>query len=1298
MLEQGRLQVPALASLDLRYLYLVQLSAPLSADKTERLISLIGATSNVASSTPAASVDPRFCATWLVTPRIGTQSSWSSKATSIGHNCGFDQLMRIERVKRYRCVCRSLLQPEALMLLTNLWHDRMTESVLTDPSDIEQLFTSEISQEAVIFPLLEQGGAVLDAANRDLHLSLSDAELQHLEQAFMTLGRNPSDVELMTFAQVNSEHCRHKIFNAAWRGVQNKKAADVSLFAMIKNTWHATNGEGVLSAYSDNAAVLEGACIERLMVDPANQHYAYRRENAPILIKVETHNHPTAISPFAGAATGAGGEMRDESAVGCGSAPKAGLVGYSVSNLQLPDVPQPWHKEYGRPDWIASPLQIMLEAPIGAAAFNNEFGRPNLLGYFRTFEMQLPAGVGGKPETRGYHKPIMLAGGLGSVRPNHIEAADIAPGDLLVVLGGPAMLIGLGGGAASSRAAGSADAEYDFASVQRDNAEMQRRCQGVIDSCCALDADNPVLCIHDVGAGGLSNALPELVQAGGVGGHIHLDAIPVADQGMSPLQIWCNESQERYVLAIRPADAELFADICRRERCPFACVGEAVAEPRMTLVRDAPMQSATDNAPKPCLDLPLATLFDDLPKQQCFYKPASLQPAVFAVANMQCLEEAIERVLSFPAVAAKMFLITIGDRTVGGLVARDQLVGPWQVPVADVAVTLQGYRTYAGEAFAIGERPPVALLDAAAAARLAVAEALTNLAAADVRNVRDVKLSANWMAAVDHPGEAAKLHDAVTAIGMELCPALGMSIPVGKDSLSMQTLWQDDKLGERAVISPVTLNISAFAAVPDVRATLTPELRADADSVLVLLDLAGGKQRLAGSVLTQVYSALDHASGCPDLENPATLSAFFDLMARHRHHILAYHDRSDGGLLTTLAEMSFAGRVGFKLCLPEDSDPVSWLFNEELGAVVQINKNKLQKFYTDAENLNILAYEIGHPDTASEDILICQQKRVLIKATRANWQKTWWSVSHCMQRLRDHPDCADAELATISAELPGLSAKLPFDANEDVAADVIQKAASRPKVLILREQGVNGHVEMAAAFDAAGFAPVDVHMTDLAVGAVQLQDFRGLAICGGFSYGDVLGAGTGWAKAILYNSYLRDEFSAWFSRDDCFTLGVCNGCQMLSELREIIAGAEHWPHFAPNASEQFEARLSLVEVADNPTSMLLAGMEGAVLPVAVAHGEGRAVFAGAADMPESLCILRYVDQQHRVTCDYPFNPNGSYAGIAGLTTPNGLVTAMMPHPERMFRTVQHSWHPAHWQEDGPWLRLFRNARVWIRNS
>jgi phosphoribosylformylglycinamidine synthase len=1006
-------------------------------------------------------------------------------------------------------------------------------------------------------------------------------------------------------------------------------------------------------------------------------------------MKVETHNHPTAISPFAGAATGSGGEIRDEGATGRGSKPKAGLCGFSVSNLRIPGAEQPWETDHGKPGRIVSALDIMIEGPLGAAAFNNEFGRPNINGYFRTFEEMVPGPEG--DEVRGYHKPIMLAGGLGNIRPEHVEKQRIPPGAQLVVLGGPAMLIGLGGGAASSMATGASAEDLDFASVQRGNPEIERRCQEVIDRCWQLGDANPVISIHDVGAGGLSNAMPELVNDAGRGARFELRAVPNDEPGMAPMEIWCNEAQERYVLAIAGEDMERFAALCERERAPFAVIGEATEEQQL-VVGDGHF----DNTP---IDMPMEVLLGKPPKMLREVQHKPFHKPDFDTAGID-LKEAAYRVLRLPTVASKSFLITIGDRSVTGLVARDQFVGPWQVPVADVAVTATSFDGYTGEAMAMGERTPIALVDHAASARMAVGEALTNLAAADITELGRVVLSANWMAPAGHPGEDAGLYEAVKAVGMELCPALGITIPVGKDSMSMKTVWNENGV-DKSVTAPLSLIISAFAPVSDIRATLTPELRSDrGDSDLILIDLGRGRNRLAGSCLAQVYKHVGHHA--PDVDDAGKLKDFFNVIQNLNQQglLLAYHDRSDGGLFATITEMAFAGHTGVSVRLDDlGDDHVAALFNEELGAVIQVrhsDNDAVMQALHDA-GLGQYSHTIGQLNE-NDLVEFSFEHKTLLSESRIELQRAWSETSYRIQALRDNSDCAQQEFdRLLDGDDPGIQPYLTFDQAEDVAAPLIHTGV-RPRVAVLREQGVNGQVEMAAAFDRAGFDSVDVHMSDIISGRVSLHDFQGLVACGGFSYGDVLGAGEGWAKSILFNPRARDEFQAFFERDDSFGLGVCNGCQMMSNLHELIPGTDLWPRFVRNVSEQFEARLSQVEVLPSP-SIFLQGMEGSRLPIVVAHGEGRAEFAesnGAwAALDAGVVGLRYVDNHGHATVDYPANPNGSPLGVTGLTGRDGRFTIMMPHPERVFRAVQYSTRPDEWAEDAPWLRMFRNARLWM---
>ncbi len=1214
----------------------------------------------------------------LVVPRPGTISPWSSKATDIAHNCGLAAVKRIERGVGYRIavtggVALSSADRAALMPLL---HDRMTEAVFGSPDEADVLFAHFAPKPLSTIPLLAQGRSALERANTNLGLALAPDEIDYLDANFRRVGRDPTDVELMMFAQANSEHCRHKIFNADW--IVDGVAQDKSLFAMIRHT-HATSPQGTIVAYADNAAVIEGATARRFYPG-ADGRYAAHEELTQILMKVETHNHPTAIAPFPGAATGSGGEIRDEGSTGSGAKPKAGLTGYSVSHLRLPALPQPWEAPYGKPDRIASALDIMLEGPIGGASFNNEFGRPNILGYFRTFE-QAVAG-----EVRGYHKPIMIAGGVGNIAASHVHKASIPAGALLVQLGGPGMLIGMGGGAASSMATGTNAADLDFDSVQRGNAEMQRRAQEVIDRCWQLGDANPILSIHDVGAGGLSNALPELVHGGGAGAVLDLRAVPSEEPGMAPREIWCNEAQERYVLAIHATNLARFRAICERERCPYAVVGEATATQRLVVT-----DRHFGNTP---VEMSLDVLLGKPPKMTRDVTRVRRAPPPLDLRGVT-VRDAAFRVLQFPAVADKTFLVTIGDRSVGGLIARDPMVGPWQVPVADVAVTLMDFDGYAGEAMAMGERTPLALIDAPASGRMAVAEALTNIAAAGIARLSDVKLSANWMAPAGHPGEDAALYDTVRAVAMELCPALGVSIPVGKDSMSMRTTWSDSGV-PRSVTAPLSLIVSAFAPVRDARRVLTPQLALSGDdTVLVWIDLSAGRQRLGGSALAQAYSQLGDT--CPDVDDPARLAAFFAaIQALHYEGLLlAYHDIADGGLLATLVEMAFASRCGLELALPATDDPLATLFAEELGAVVQVRARELAGLERRLAPAKLMMHVIGRP-TRSGRIRVTHGAVRLLDEARVDLHRAWSATTQALQRLRDNPEAAADEHARIlDTEDPGLSPTLTFDPAEDVAAPFIAVGA-RPAIAILREQGVNGQVEMAAACDRAGFAAYDVHMSDLLAGRRTLADVKGFIACGGFSYGDVLGAGEGWAKSVLFNARARDDFAAFFTRSDTFALGVCNGCQMMSNLHELIPGSGHWPHFVRNRSEQFEARFVLLEVQSSP-SLFFRGMEGSRIPVATAHGEGYAEFrdAGQLAAAQPYVTLRFVDNAGCPTERYPYNVNGSPQGITGLATTDGRFSILMPHPERGFRTVQMSWHPNGWGEDSPWMRMFRNARAWL---
>jgi phosphoribosylformylglycinamidine synthase len=1281
------------------YWHVVAQKRALSADERARLAQLL-------EEVPAGEDRGEL---FLVTPRIGTISPWSSKATDIAFNCDLEPAIeRIERVVAFHVVLRQnrALTATEKKNVAGLLHDRMTESVLKGFDEVNELFRHFTPKPLSTVDVLKGGKTALVDANGSLGLALSDDEVDYLLDIFTKAGRNPTDVELMMFAQANSEHCRHKIFNASW--VIDGEKKDKTLFGMIRET-HQAHPQGTVLAYADNASIVEGATIPRFYPD-ADHGYSYKDELTHILTKVETHNHPTAISPFPGASTGSGGEIRDEGATGKGSKPKAGLCGFSVSNLNLPDAPQPWEKAYGRPSRIASALDIMIEGPIGAAAFNNEFGRPNLTGYFRTYEQDVAGTV------RGYHKPIMIAGGLGNIQAvQSFKELTFPVGTLFVQLGGPGMLIGLGGGAASSMTAGVNAEDLDFASVQRGNPEIQRRAQEVIDRCWQMGAPkvdtqqpgdgNPILSIHDVGAGGVSNALPELAHSGEVGARFELRDVPILEPGMSPAEIWSNESQERYVLAIPPGRIDEFRAICERERCPFAVVGEATGDGHLTVTDrhfnvnpvDMEMEALLGKPPRMTRDV--TTL------------PPSFVP--FEAAGFE-LKDAAYRLMRLPAIADKTFLISIGDRSVGGMTVRDQMVGPWQVPVADVAVTTKGYHGYLGEAFAMGERTPVAVLDAPASGRMAIAESLTNLAAADVCSLEKVKLSANWMAPCGVPGEDARLYATVEGIA-ELCKQIGVSIPVGKDSLSMRTAW-DENGEKKQVVSPLSLIITSFAAVNDVRKTLTPVLDRDCgESDLILIDL--GRNRLGGSCLAQVYSAT--GNDAPDVDEPARLKALFDTVQKLNRDdlIRAYHDRSDGGLFAAAAEMAFASRCGITLDLDgicfdaqaldvdgsekrpdlmagrDFENVVRALFNEEVGALIQVRRDDRSKVTATLREAGLPYHFVGYPNM-SDEIRVVRNARKLLRETRVDLQRAWSETSYQMQAMRDNPSCAQQEFDRIlDTTDPGLSPKLTFDPQDDFTHVYLQFGA-RPRMAILREQGVNSHYEMAAAFDRAGFAAVDVHMSDILAGRVNLKDFKGLVACGGFSYGDVLGAGQGWAKTILMHEGCRDAFAEFFNRPDTFALGVCNGCQMMSALKSLIPGAEHWPAFRRNKVEQFEARFLLSEVLESP-SLFFAGMEGSRIPIVVSHGEGRAVFDTAADQQQCLPALRYIDNKGEPTEVYPYNPNGSPGGLTAVTTEDGRCTIMMPHPERVFRTVQMSWHPAEWGEDSPWLRMFRNARRWV---
>ncbi|HZM35551.1 MAG TPA: phosphoribosylformylglycinamidine synthase [Burkholderiales bacterium] len=1262
---------PGLRALGAEYRHFVACERPLETAEQALLERLL------AYGPPAPQASGRA---WLVVPRLGTISPWSSKATDIVRNCGLAAVRRIERGRVFLIDSSSQeISREFLSLL----HDRMTETVLRSFDDASRLFDSVPPRPLQHIKIDEIG-----EANRSLGLALSEDEIEYLEQAYRQMGRDPTDAELTMFAQANSEHCRHKIFNADW--IVDGERQPQSLFSMIRHT-HATSPQGTVLAYADNAAIIEGRAARRFY---PNASFSYERheELTHLVIKCETHNHPTAISPFPGAATGAGGEIRDEGSTGRGAKPKAGLAGYSVSHLRIPGEEQPWEGEgSGKPGRIASALDIMLEGPIGAAGFNNEFGRPNLCGYFRTFEL----------DDRGYHKPIMLAGGLGSISAAQSAKAPLPVGTLIVQLGGPGLLIGMGGGAASSMGAGANVEDLDFDSVQRDNAEIQRRAQEVIDRCWQLGAANPILSIHDVGAGGLSNAVPEIAHSASRGAKLDLRAIPIEDTGMSPREIWSNEAQERYVLAISPGDLHLFRSVCERERCPFAVLGTATDDGRL-IVEDPKLGKAA-------VDMELAVVLGKPPKMLRDVRRLPGKRSAFPLEKIS-VHGAAHRVMHHPAVADKTFLIAIGDRTVGGLCSRDPFVGPWQVPVADCAVTLADYDGYAGEALAIGERTPLALIDAPASGRMAVGEAVTNLAAAPIASLSKVKLSANWMAAAGHPGEDAALFDTVKAVAMELCPALGVSIPVGKDSLSMQTSWEG-----KQVIAPLSLIVSAFAPVTDARQVLTPQLRTDAgDTELILVDLGRGKNRLGGSILAQTHNALGES--CPDLDEPALLKGFFAAIQQLRPFILAYHDRSDGGLFAAACEMAFAGHCGVTLNLDpiafdaamDDVDAfkrggeeqlagrakdlaLSALFNEELGALIQVRageRSKAMQVLREA-GLGDCSHVIGQLN-ARDEIRIMRNGRAVYESKRDHVQRSWADTTYRMQALRDNPECAREEYdRVIALDDPGLHLHLTFQEKK-----ILINEGEKPRVAILREQGVNGQVEMAAAFDRAGFESVDVHMTDLLAGRMTLAGFKGFAAGGGFSYGDVLGGGRGWASTILYNRKVREQFEAFFARKDTFALGACNGCQMMSALKELVPGAQHWPAFVRNRSEQFEARLVMVEITKSP-SILFAGMEGSRIPIATAHGEGRAEFSSEKDLERAIVCMRYVNNRGEPTDSYPYNPSGSPQGITGLTTADGRFTIVMPHPERVFRSIQMSWIPPGLGEDSPWMGLFYNARRWV---
>ena len=1253
-----------------RYVHFASIQKTLSENEQQQLESLLdyGEPASIANESNALKI--------FAIPRVGTISPWSSKASDIVHNCGLTKVHRVERGIEWSLETDMAGFQSCQNKILPLLHDRMIEEIILDLEQASLLFQQTRPRELGHIDIMTTGRPALVQANHNLGLALSDIEIDYLLENYQLLQRNPTDVELMMFAQANSEHCRHKIFNSSWTIDQKDK--DLSLFDMIRKT-HDKNPGRVLSAYSDNAAVTKGYHSHRFYPDPESKCYKRVEEDVNILMKVETHNHPTAISPLPGAATGSGGEIRDEAATGRGGKPKAGLTGFSVSNLNIPEFTQAWEIDYGKPGRIVSALDIMIEGPIGGAAFNNEFGRPNLCGYFRTFEQTDTNGI-----VRGYHKPIMIAGGYGSIRSNHVKKESIPEGAKLIVLGGPAMLIGLGGGAASSMSSGSSQEALDFASVQRHNPEIQRRCQEVIDQCWALGDKNPIVSIHDVGAGGLSNALPELVSDSDRGAIFDLRAIPNDEPGMSPMEIWCNESQERYVLAIQEKELARFESLCKRERAPYAVIGEAKQKQQLVL-----QDSHFNNKP---IDIPMSVLLGKLPRTHRDVESTEMHASSFDVDSID-LNEAVNRLLHLPTIADKRFLITIGDRSVGGLVCRDQMVGPWQIPVADCAITASGFGEVTGEAMSMGEKPTLALINPAASARMAVAEAITNISAARIATISDISLSANWMAACNTEGEDAKLYEAVSAVS-DFCQQLGICIPVGKDSLSMNTHWQDDT--EKKVRSPLSLIVTAFSPVIDIHQNLTPQLSSEEETSLLLIDLGTGKNRLGGSCLTQVFNSV--CEDTPDINDISLLKAFFKSIQilNESGLIDSYHDRSDGGVITTLIEMALCGRVGLDIELPEElNNPIEFLFNEEIGAVIQV-KNKdvnlvINTFENNYPGSSSFIYKIGRPGLDKTFSILCSNK-VLINEPLCDLQHKWSSTSTQIQMLRDNPECARSEHRSIcDMENRGLFFDKKF--NDELLAPYIN--IHRPKVAILREQGVNGHIEMAAAFDKAGFETVDVHMTDLINKNTILSEFSGMAVCGGFSYGDVLGAGGGWARSILFNDYLKEIFENFFNNKNTFTLAVCNGCQMLSQLKEIIPGAENWPAFTSNLSEQFEARLVMAKVKQSP-SILLRDMDESAFPIVVAHGEGRAVFEDKSNILDDNICLQYVDDSCNPTVAYPDNPNGSIAGITGLTNNDGRVTIMMPHPERVFLESQFSWRDSEWSNDlAPWFAIFNNARKWL---
>jgi len=1259
--ERIKSLIPNLNLIGTEYIHFIESEKELSLSKKKTLFKLL----NYASEVDLKNSKYRV----TISPRIGTVSPWSSKASDICRLCGLSTVSRIERGINYHF--DRIINAQELVTILELVMDKMTESHLKDINDSDVLFSELKPNEFNSIDILSHGKSAITQANTELGLALSESEINYLFESFIAIERNPRDIELMMFAQANSEHCRHKIFNADWTIDSEKQA--ISLFGMIKNTYKQ-NPEGLLSVYSDNSAVMNGYDSKYF---EANENGVYQTSVAEkaVLMKVETHNHPTAIAPNPGAATGSGGEIRDEGATGIGSKPKAGLCGFSVSNLKLPNSIQPWEINYGKPNQIASALEIMIDAPIGAASFNNEFGRPNTCGYFRTYEQKTK-----NDDVRGYHKPIMLAGGIGNIKKNHVEKGLISDGDKIIVLGGPAMLIGLGGGAASSIGSGDQNESLDFASVQRANPEMQRRAQEVINACTSLGNNNPIVSIHDIGAGGLSNGIPELVNDSKKGAKLQLRSIPNDELKMTPLEIWCNESQERYVIAIKEESIALFDEICLKERAPYAVLGSAT-EDRHLLLED----SHFNNKP---IDIAMSLLFGSSPKTHKDVKSLPNIENEFNPNNIS-INDAINRLLKLPTVASKNFLITIADRTVTGLIARDQMIGPWQVPVADCAISLSDFDGYQGEAMSIGEKTPISLINAAAAARMSVGEALTNLLSAYIEDISHINLSANWMCASGHPGEDAKLYEAVKSIGMELCPQLGLTIPVGKDSMSMKSSWRENDK-DKSVTAPLSLIISAFSKTPDARLQMTPLLNRGVNSELYLVDLGLGKNRMGGSSLAQVFNQIGNTA--PDLDDPVLFAKFFSIMnsLNKKNLVSAFHDRSDGGAFISLVEMAFASQCGLDISV---SDLFTDLFNEELGCIIQVSDNNKMTVLNELAKIGLKEHIKSIAKINSTDEIVIYHEDVKVFQSKRNYlQELWSSTSYQISKLRDNPECAESENLEISKTSNGLKVSTSFDINEIISTPYLNRSV-RPKIAILREQGINGHIEMAAAFSKAGFEATDVHMSQILSGQISLSKFKGLAACGGFSYGDVLGAGRGWANSILLNDRAKDEFSKYFQRHDSFTLGVCNGCQMISNLREIIPGTDDWPSFERNTSEQFEARFTGVKI-NHSKSILFEGMEGSIMPIAIAHGEGKATFK--SNSPVNNISMQYVDHSGKPSDTYPHNPNGSHNSAAAICDETGRITIMMPHPERVFRVIQNSWHPGDWEERSPWMRMFENAREWIK--